>query len=55
MGVALSIFDHMERVGDVEWVLAPHDGMLVAGRIYADAESIGQLRREAADPKGWNR
>jgi len=54
MGGSLSVFDHMERVGDVEWTLAPHDGMLVAGRIYADAASIDQLRREADDPKGWS-
>lgn len=50
----MSVLDRLERVGDVEWVLPPHDGMLVAGRIYADSDTVDQLRREAEDPAGWS-
>ncbi|MDD5220767.1 MAG: RtcB family protein, partial [Candidatus Bipolaricaulis sp.] len=50
----MNLFDQLERVDDVTWVLAPHDGMHVPGRIYADSTSIEQLRREAEDPQGWS-
>ncbi|MGD9676297.1 MAG: RtcB family protein [Candidatus Bipolaricaulia bacterium] len=50
----MNLFDRLERVNDVTWVLAPHDGMNVPGRIYADPSSIDQLRHEAEEPQGWS-
>ncbi len=47
-------FDRLEQVSDVEWVLPPHDRMTVPGRIYADRETIEQLRREGSDEAQWS-
>jgi tRNA-splicing ligase RtcB len=47
-------FDRLEQVGEVEWVLAPYDCMIVPGRIYADRETIEQLRREEGDGAQWS-
>ncbi len=47
-------WSRLEQVSDVEWVLPPHDRMTVPGRIYADRETIEQLRREQSDGAQWS-
>lgn len=47
-------FDRLRQVGDVEWELPAHDRMGVPGRIYADRETIEQLRREETDEAQWS-
>lgn len=47
-------FERLVEVSDVEWELPAHDRMIVPGRIYADRETIEQLRREGADESQWS-
>jgi tRNA-splicing ligase RtcB len=47
-------FERLEQVGDVEWVLPPHEAMRVPGRIYADRETIELLRHEEGDGAQWS-
>ncbi len=46
--------DRLVEVGPAEWELPVHDAMRVPGRIFADRETIAQLRQEEAGESQWS-
>lgn len=44
----------LEQISPVEWLLPMSGDMRVPGRIFADAQTIDQLRKDVAEKKEWN-
>ena len=44
----------LEQVSPVEWLLPKSGSMRVPGRIFADSQTIEQLRRDVAEKAEWN-
>ena len=50
----MSEFERLERIGEAEWLLPRYGGMNVAGRLFADAATLEQLREESVGRGGWS-
>jgi len=44
----------LEQISPVEWLLPMSGDMRVPGRIFADSQTIDQLRKDVAEKKEWN-
>ena len=44
----------LEQISTVEWLLPASGDMRVPGRVFADSQTIDQLRKDIAEKKEWN-